>query len=242
MSTDRAYHGGSGTSTAALSTGGSTTGDSPITPSALNENWDGSSWTEVADINTARVFCPLFGGPGTTTAAILCDGYVPTSPNNYNADAVESWNGSSWSEIAELNSPRRASGSLGTTTAAIIAGGYVASPNGNVEEWDGSSFTEVADLNTARILYGNGFGVSTLGVVAGGASGPSYLGNTEIWNGSSWSEASDMASGRSETGNSDSSSAASGLVAGGREASPGAGINSTEEWNATLANKTITAS
>jgi len=133
-------------------------------------------------------------------------------------------------------------GSFGTTTAAIIAGGYVASPNGNVEEWDGSSFTEVADLNTARIPYGNGFGVSTLGVVAGGASGPSYLANTELWNGSSWTEVNDMATGRSETGNSNSSSAVSGLVAGGREASPGAGINSTEEWTASLANKTITAS
>ena len=242
LSTDRAYHGGCGTSTAALATGGSTTGDSPITPSALNEKWDGSSWTEVGDINTARVFCPMFGGPGTTTAAILADGYTPSPPNNNNADAIESWNGSSWSEVAELNSPRRAMGSFGTTTAAIIAGGYVASPNGNVEEWDGSSFTEVADLNTARIPYGNGFGVSTLGVVAGGASGPSYLANTELWNGSSWTEVNDMATGRSETGNSNSSSAVSGLVAGGREASPGAGINSTEEWNAPLANKTITAS
>ena len=242
LSTDRAYHGGSGTSTAALSTGGSTTGDSPITPSALNENWDGSSWTEVADINTARVFCPLFGGPGTTTAAILADGYTPSPPNNNNADAIESWNGSSWSEVAELNSPRRASGTFGVTTAAIVAGGYVSSPNGNVEEWDGSAFTEVADLNTARVLYGNGFGTSTLGVVAGGASGSSYYGITEVWNGSSWTEVNDMATGRSETGNSSSSSAVSGLVAGGRESSPGAGINSTEEWTANLANKTITAS
>jgi hypothetical protein len=230
LNTDRAYHGGSGTSTAALSTGGSTTGDSPITPSALNEKYDGSSWTEVGDINTARVFCPLFGGSGTTTAAILCDGYVPTSPNNYNADAVESWNGSSWSEVAEFNTPRRASGSFGTATAGIVAGGYVASPNGNVEEWDGSSFTEVADLNTPRIVYSNGFGVSTLGVIAGGAAGSTYYGNTEFWNGSSWSEVNDMATGRSESGNSDSSSASSGLVAGGREASPGAGISTTEEF------------
>jgi hypothetical protein len=242
LNTDRAYHGGSGTSTAALSTGGSTTGDSPITPSALNEKYDGSSWTEVGDINTARVFCSLFGGPGTTTAAILGDGYVPTSPNNYNADAVESWNGSSWSEVAEFNTPRRASGSFGTATAGIIAGGYVASPNGNVEEWDGSSFTEVADLNTPRIVYSNGFGVSTLGVIAGGVSGSTYHGNTEAWNGSTWTEVNDMATGRSESGNSDSSSAASGLVAGGREASPGAGISTTEEWTVPEANKTITVS
>ena len=45
---------------------------------------------------------------------------------------------------------------------------------------------------TPRVLYGNGFGVSTLGVVAGGAAGSTYYGNTEAWNGSSWSEVADL--------------------------------------------------
>jgi hypothetical protein len=54
---------------------------------------------------------------------------------------------------------------------------------------------------------------------------------------------SDMATGRSESGASTSSSASStGLVAGGKEASPGAGIDSTEEWNAGAINSTLTAS
>ena len=79
-----------------------------------------------------------------------------------------------------------------------------------------------------------------MGVVAGGAAGSTYYGNTEAWNGSSWSEVNDMATGRSESGNSDSSSAGSGLVAGGREASPGAGISTTEEWTVPEVNKTIT--
>jgi hypothetical protein len=72
--------------------------------------------------------------------------------------------------------------------------------DGNVESWDGSAWTEVADLNTPRIVYGSSFGVTTLGVVAGGSDGPVYYGNTEIWDGSSWTEANDMATGRSETG------------------------------------------
>jgi hypothetical protein len=54
------------------------------------------------------------------------DGYVPTPPNNHNSDAIESWDGTAWSEVAELNTPRRASGAFGTTTAGIVAGGYVA--------------------------------------------------------------------------------------------------------------------
>ena len=41
--------GGTGTTTSALGYGGNAP---PIT--AITENWDGSSWTEVADLSTAR--------------------------------------------------------------------------------------------------------------------------------------------------------------------------------------------
>ena len=40
---------GFGTSTAALATGGATTG-----VSALTEDWNGAVWTETSDLNTAR--------------------------------------------------------------------------------------------------------------------------------------------------------------------------------------------
>ena len=46
--------GGAGTTTAALGIGGN--GGSPIdVKQAVNESWNGSSWTEVGDLNTAKV-------------------------------------------------------------------------------------------------------------------------------------------------------------------------------------------
>jgi hypothetical protein len=68
----------------------------------------------------------------------------------------------------------------------IIAGGSNAGGPGNAstELWNGSSWTELSDLNSARYNL-KGFGISTQGVVAGGA-GPTSgdgTGKTEFWNG-----------------------------------------------------------
>ena len=61
------------------------------------ESYDGSSWTEIADINTARY---ATGGGGTSTAMLICAGTDPDT------DSVEEWNGSTWTEIADVNSAR----------------------------------------------------------------------------------------------------------------------------------------
>jgi hypothetical protein len=42
---------------------------------ALTEIWNGTSWTEVNDLNTAR---DELGGCGTTTAALAIGGVNPT--------------------------------------------------------------------------------------------------------------------------------------------------------------------
>ena len=54
------------------------------------EQYNGTSWTEVSDINTLRAST---GGGGTLTSAAYVAGEVPSSP--YNSDAFEQWNGSS---------------------------------------------------------------------------------------------------------------------------------------------------
>jgi hypothetical protein len=61
---------GIGLTTAALAVGGST---GPGAPNYSNkvENWDGSSWTEVSEINTTRI---RGGGAGITTAALFSGG------------------------------------------------------------------------------------------------------------------------------------------------------------------------
>ena len=51
---------------------------------------------------------------------------------------TESWNGSSWTEVAEMNNAQRAfGGSFGTYTEAIFAGGQPPK-SANTEHWNGS--------------------------------------------------------------------------------------------------------
>jgi hypothetical protein len=73
----------------------------------------------------------------------------------------------------------------------------------------------------------------------GGARGspdPSAT-QTEIWNGTSWTELNDYATNRGASQNSGAISMGSAVLAGGDSRSA-----VVEEWNAPLANKTITSS
>ena len=54
---------------------------------ATTEKWDGTSWTEVADLATAR--SEIRGG-GTSALGIAMSGSIPGSPS-YSA-ATEEWN------------------------------------------------------------------------------------------------------------------------------------------------------
>ena len=54
---------------------------------------DGSSWTELNDLGTARRY---IAGCGTYTAA-LCTGGSPSPAIN------EQWDGTSWTEVGDLN-------------------------------------------------------------------------------------------------------------------------------------------
>ena len=156
---------------------------------AINENYNGTSWTEVADLNTAR---GINSGAGTATAALTQGGYNgSTSVAN-----TESWNGSAWTEVNDLNTGRRNAGGFGTQTSAAIAGGNLppSTVYNQAESWDGTSWTEVSELNTAR--YGiASLGTGSDGLLTGGETSlgtPSITGKTEKWDGSSWTETGDL--------------------------------------------------
>ena len=83
---------GTGTQTAAIVFGGQT----PPAVTANAETYDGSSFTEVGDLNTAR---GQLGAFGTQPASFAAGGYV--GPPGI-TDAVESWNGWSWTETKEV--------------------------------------------------------------------------------------------------------------------------------------------
>ena len=52
---------------------------------------------------------------------------------------TEEWNGSSWTEVADLSTARQALGGNGTTTSALAFGGEGTAITAETEEWAGSS-------------------------------------------------------------------------------------------------------
>ena len=95
-----------------------------------------------------------------------------------NHDDTELWNGSSWTEVADLNTARRQISGMGISTAALATNGYTSSATNINESWNGSSWTETTDLNTSK-TYRVGAGTQTAGIVAGGLPAG---GNTETRN------------------------------------------------------------
>ena len=148
------------------------------------EEYNGTSWTEKSNINTAR---SGYGGGGTLTSAIYAGGESPSNPYNY--AIVELYDGSSWSETTDLNTARRSNVGFGVSnTDAMTASGYVTAASALTEIWNGSAWTEVADQNAAKYARG-GTGTTTNGILFGGTDPTT---NTETWNGTAWTEVSEL--------------------------------------------------
>ena len=165
-----------GTTTAGLVFGGY--GSS--TSYGNTETFNGTSFTEVADMSTGRRYVAGFG---TQTAAVCAAGNTPPGFTT----VVEEWDGSSWTAnpngVPTAVSTARGTG---TATAGLIFGGSTPSVTANTQTFDGTSFTEVSDLNSARSGVG-GAGTQTATLAYGGRTGPpGIVTNTESWNGSAW--------------------------------------------------------
>jgi hypothetical protein len=221
---------GAGTQTSTLCSGGDTNPPAgAISVSAINESWNGSSWTEVGDLNTARTLTGQFGA--SNTSSVVASGYNNTA----NVSNNESWNGSSWTEVAEQNTPRRSLAAMGIATAGILASGN--GPTTNVELWDGTSWTETTNVNTARNNL-SGSGTQTSSLIYGGTTG-SFSAATEAWNGSSWTEVNDLSTARSALSGSPAGTSSSALAYLGQTPSA---TTATEEFTAPVINTTITVS
>ena len=112
-------------------------------------------------------------GAGTTTSGIIFGG----DPSN---SVVESWNGSSWTEVAELNTGRNqlaGSGASNTSALGFGGGGAVAI----TEQWNGSAWTELGDLNTGREALSGSQSSPAFDALAFGG-GPTDSNATEEWN------------------------------------------------------------
>jgi len=216
-------------STSALVAGGTLPGISAIT-----ESYNGSAWTEVNDLNTARF---VGVASGTQTAAISAGGRTPVSPTAGTA-LNESWNGTSWTEVNDLNTARReiAGSGAGTSTSALNTGGSTNPPTNKIannESWNGTSWTEVGDLNTARNQSASVGVDNTSALCFGGQNPTTYVANTESWNGTSWTELNDLGTARYALAGAGTSTDALGF--GGYQylinpSSPHA-VARTEAWN-----------
>ena len=185
----RAMNASFGVKSAAICVGGITT---PGSVTDVVEQYNGSTWSEVGDINTARG--TFAGAGGTSTSGLVTGG--GGSPTRTNT--TESWDNSSWTEIGDINTARDAGGGAGSSnTAVLIFAGNDGDYATETELWDGSSWSEQNDLSTARSHLA-GFGTSTAALAVTGYN-PKTV-NVESWDGSSWTEVGNVNTARYNLG------------------------------------------
>jgi hypothetical protein len=219
LNTARGNAHASGTQTAGLFSGGD-----PV--HAVTELYDGSTWTEVNDMNTGRGQTH-FSNSSPQTDHITASGYDTAVTS-----AVESWNGTNWTEVAEVNTASRNGASFGESSTAMVKTGGAGSPTPlSTELWNGTSWTEIAEANTSRFVSRGGAGTSTAGIIAGNYPSPGNVADTELWNGTSWTEVNNLNTGRSGIGFSGTQTTA--LAHGGGVGTPQAAQVVTESWDGT---------
>ena len=163
-------------------------GYSPTTPYFLVEQYNGTSWTEVTELNNRHEFSQF--GVGTQTAGMVAGGGPgPVTPAG--SGIAEEYNGTSWTNGGTMNVPRNDNAGSGTQTAAITVGGRPAASYGpgarNAETYNGTSWTSVSDAPPSTATIGWAMtGVETAAIGAG-AAGPSPI-FAVYWNGSAWTD------------------------------------------------------
>jgi len=205
---------GVGTQTAGLFIAGNTPGGY----SANVELYNGTSFSETGDINTAT---RNFGAAGTSTSAVIWGGQA-------DVDMTETWNGSSWTSAAAIPGDRYgATGNIGVSNSSAIAAGGNNGSN-NTFSWNGSSWTALNNMNVSREL-GAGQGTVSAAVEWGGDNpSPGRLADTELWNGTNWTEVNNLNLARRLVGGMGGSSTVAFAVSGDQ-----APTSDTEQWNGT---------
>jgi len=173
-------------------------GTAPSSPSSnplsSAEEYDGTNWTTVGSLNTARYGVT---GSGVQSDAGAIGGY-PAITN------FERWDGSSWTNSSTLGTGRQtgfAGGSPASTDGAFIGGGQTPPIVATTEKFHSSALAYTAaawasggDLTQVRSECG-GTGTQTAGFVTGGYKGSDpggQLAKCETYDGSSWTEVGDL--------------------------------------------------
>jgi hypothetical protein len=190
LNTGRNYLAGFGTPTTAVAASGHI---SDVTTAV--EEYDGTNWTTVTGVGTARY---SLAGCGTLTAGLIAGGGPGYKTN------TEEYDGTNWTTGGVLNTGRFELSAFGVQTAAVCAGG--STPGGTksalTEEYNGSSWTtSPGSMNTARhALSAGGAGTLTAGIIYGGNDGlppaPAATAVTETYDGSTWTNGASMTTAR----------------------------------------------
>ena len=95
-------------------------------------------------MNTAR---EAPGGSGLSNTNALCSGGETSAPAR-TAD-TETWNGTSWTEVGNLNVARSANSASGSNSSSITMGGYDGTAVvANNEEWTGAGAPAIRTITT----------------------------------------------------------------------------------------------
>ena len=150
----------------------------------------GGTWASGGTMTTGRA--QVGSAPqGTSTAGLIFGG----APGY--TDKTESYNGSTWSEVNDLNQGRYEAGGGGTQGAALAFGGWAPGASDLTELWDGTCWAEVNDLNVGARGLGS-CGSSTAALAMGGGRTPSETtsATVEKWDGTSWTEVNNLQTAR----------------------------------------------
>jgi hypothetical protein len=213
--------GGSGTPTAAVAFAG----NSPSTPPALTELYNGSSWTSSGNLNTGRAGASA----GTQTSTLNVGGY--TAPLGYSS-LNEAFNGSSWTVKTNHPEANVPGGGLGIDTAFLRVGGYNGSTwTTTTSQWNGTAWTAGGSFSptSASQIVGTA-GTLTAGLKFGGAIPGSPL-VAEAYNGSTWTASPSINTALGPTTGQGTQTSA--LMAGGYGGSPEVVLNNSESYNGT---------
>jgi len=216
LNNSRAWGGAAGTTgTAAMYFGGNENPTPPYNTTTETEQYNGTSWAEVADLNTER---QQIVGLGSQSDAMAVGGQTSSGELN----ASEHWNGTSWTSTNNLGSERRGMGSGGhcTSSAAVVWGGWDKGPalaSAKTETFDGTNWSEANDLSVST--YGSGGAGTESAALSIYTYGPPGSGVSNRWDGTSWTTDGGTLNNARNLGTQHGGTQTSALYAGGSGAS-----------------------
>jgi hypothetical protein len=240
-----------GTSSAALSAGGTTSTGLTSVTEEYNKSVNvitAGAWASGGNLPTGR---SALSGAGTQTAGLGFGGYTGPPGDIPSTVVTLKYDGSSWTTSGNLNTARQAGGpsSAGSQTAALYFGGATAFSTPTdatkidaTESFNGSTWSTLpAVMNTKRLGMG-GSGTQTSALAFGGGVSPNANPTTatESYNGSTWTNVSAMNTTRryiSGCGTQTATLAASGFPGGGVEEWDGSTWTTSNNSNKNRQNK-----